>query len=84
MFLCWRAARILVHGESLWPFALLGVSNHEMAHSPLFICVSLFSALQVVRGSHRPPINKKWPKPWSELMQVRVNSGPCGAVDTFC
>ncbi|CAN0063883.1 unnamed protein product [Pylaiella littoralis] len=24
---------------------------------------------QVIRGSHRPPINKKWPKPWSDLMQ---------------
>ncbi|CAN0088492.1 unnamed protein product [Ectocarpus sp. 6 AP-2014] len=24
---------------------------------------------QVIRGSHRPPVHKKWPKPWSELMQ---------------
>eukprot|EP00752_Nemacystus_decipiens_P007986 g7135.t1 len=24
---------------------------------------------EVIRGSHRPPINKKWPKAWSELMQ---------------
>lgn len=30
---------------------------------------------EVVRGSHRPPINKKWPKPWTDLMQVMPLGG---------
>ncbi|CAN0454116.1 unnamed protein product, partial [Laminaria digitata] len=49
------------YGVILWEMTTLKKPFDGMGRDRFFS--------QVVRGSHRPPINKKWPKPWSALMQ---------------
>ena len=50
------------YGVILWEMTTLKKPFDGMGRDRFFS--------QVVRGSHRPPINKRWPKPWSALMQV--------------
>eukprot|EP00904_Undaria_pinnatifida_P012456 jgi/Undpi1/8340/HiC_scaffold_25.g10809.m1 len=49
------------YGVILWEMTTLKKPFDGMGRDRFFS--------QVVRGSHRPPINKKWPKPWAALMQ---------------
>ncbi|CAB1104498.1 unnamed protein product [Ectocarpus sp. CCAP 1310/34] len=48
-------------GIILWEMSTLKKPFDGMGHDRFLS--------QVIRGSHRPPVHKKWPKPWSELMQ---------------
>eukprot|EP00903_Cladosiphon_okamuranus_P011855 g11137.t1 len=48
-------------GIVLWEMSTLKKPFEGMGRNRFFS--------EVIRGSHRPPINKKWPKAWSDLMQ---------------
>lgn len=68
------------YGVILWEMTTLKKPFDGMGRDRFFS--------QVVRGSHRPPINKKWPKPWAALMQVSRSTRDllvfCFGVVVFC
>lgn len=56
-------ADVYSYGMVLWEMASMRKPFANMGRDQFFA--------EVVRGSARPPINRKWPKEFTELMQVQ-------------